>query len=91
MDETRIYRVLCNQTPFIRKPSKKMLRTLSHYLPECKVLGFGYYDFYKLYYLLVYSPTFPPNNFSAVSNLTWHQATGTSPMKMTQGTEPVKL
>lgn len=88
IDSTRVYRVLLNQLPWAVKPNGKLIKTLVYYLPDCKVLGFGYYEYYKLWYLLVYSPTFPINPWSTSSNLSWHQATGATALTTTKGWIP---
>lgn len=91
MSEQQVYRVLLTQSPMILRPTKKTIQALTYHLPKCRILGFGYYHYYKLSYLLVYSPTFPLNPFSGISNLTWNQATGTTPATTTHGWEPAKL
>lgn len=89
IDYTRVYRVIMNNLPWTKKPTLSTLRMLTQYLPDAKILGFGYYDHYKLWYLMVYSPTFPINPWATASNLAWHQAIGTNPMTMTDGWKPI--
>ncbi len=91
VDYTRIYNVLLNNLPWAKKPSLATIRSLTYYLPDAVVMGFGYIEYYKLWYLTVYSPTFPINPYTTLSNLSWSHATGAKSYTMTQGTEPVKI
>lgn len=76
IDYSKTYRVLLNHISPGKRPGMRVLRSLGSYLPYCKVLGFGYYDHYKLWYLMVYDPTFPSNIYATASNMSWEQATG---------------
>lgn len=91
IDHTRVYRIILNHLPWSKKPNLAILRSFTDYLPDAVILGFGYYDHYKLWYLLAYSPTFPQNLWGSSGNLTWHQATGAKALTMTSGWEPTKL
>ena len=91
IDYTRTYRVILNHLPWASRPTAKTLKSLRYYLPNAVVLGFGYYDHYKFWYLIVSDPTFPVNYFSTMGNMSWSQATGANLLKMTQGTEPRKV
>lgn len=91
IDYRKVYRVILNNLPWCYRPTGKTIRSLTRYLPDAVVLGYGYYDYYKLWYLIVYSPTFPENPFATASNLTWSQATGARSLTTNKGWEPDKI
>lgn len=65
------YKIILNNLSWCAKPTNKTIHELVNAVPDIKISGFGYSEFYKLYYFICNSTTFPIKRRD--ENLTWRQ------------------